>query len=89
MVALTLCMAVFNDWHYMFSDSAFVNGVLHHSDSAAIAQALVLPYWVWGAAVAAFSVGVMAIGIRIALHTDPEEPKPVPPLGTSEWRHSV
>ena len=62
-VGLTLCLAIFSDIDYMFSDHAIVGGQMNASDSAKMANALFLPYWFWGAAVALFSVAVMALGI--------------------------
>ena len=37
------------------------------SDTGQIAEALLLPYWFWGALVAATSFAVLAIGLRAAL----------------------
>lgn len=62
-VALTLCLAIFSDINYMFSDHAIVAGQMHPSDSAQMAKALLLPYWFWGGVVAVFSLTVMAAGI--------------------------
>jgi hypothetical protein len=63
LIAATLCLSWFNDLDYMFSSQAVVNGVVHPSDSALIAQALWLPYWFWGGVVAAFSLGAVTMGI--------------------------
>lgn len=66
LIAVTLCLSWFTDLNYMFSDQALVNGSLHLSDSAGMAQALWLPYWFWGAAVALCSLGLLVMGIRMA-----------------------
>ena len=66
-VALQLCLSVFKDLDYMFSDQALVGGRMMLSDSAAIARVLVLPYWFWGAVTAIFAFSVLAIGFRAAL----------------------
>ena len=63
LLAATLCLSWFTDLDYMFSAQAVVNGVAHPSDSAVIAQALWLPYWFWGAVVAAFSLATVALGV--------------------------
>lgn len=68
LVALTLCLSWWRDLNYMFSAEALVNGVPHPSDSALIAQALWLPYWFWGAAVALFSLVLTALGIWFVGH---------------------
>ena len=63
LVATTLCLSWFTDLGYMFSAQATVNGMVRPSDSAAIADALWLPYWFWGGVVACFSLAVAALGI--------------------------
>ena len=62
-IAATLCLSWFNHLGYLFSAQAVVNGVTLPSDSSVIAQALWLPYWFWGGAVALFSMAVTAWGI--------------------------
>src|SRR3990167_3601208 len=64
LMAATLCLSWFTDINYMFSAQAMVGGVAHPSDSAVIAQALWLPYWFWGGVIAAFSLALVALGIR-------------------------
>jgi hypothetical protein len=79
LIGVQLCLSVFRDVSYMFSDGALVDGVLHPSDSAQIADALLLPYWFWGALTAAFSFAVLAIGLYLALKSPPKvAPIPVP-----------
>ena len=63
LIALTLCLSWFTDLGYMFSAYAEVDGTRHPSDSALIAQALWLPYWFWGGAIALFSLVVAILGI--------------------------
>ena|ERR1035437_1232388 len=63
LIAVTLCLSWWRDLNYMFSAQALVNGVGYPSDSALIAQALWLPYWFWGAALALFSLALTALGI--------------------------
>jgi Peptidase M50B-like len=88
-VAITLCMAIFRDIDYMFSDHANVSGVMNPSDSAQMAKALFLPYWVWGAIVAAFSVIVMWIGIGVAAkssRSSSSEEVQGSPANGSDWK---
>lgn len=63
LIALTLCLSWFTDLGYMFSAQAMVNGAAQASDSAVIADALWLPYWFWGGAIAFFSLMVALLGI--------------------------
>ena len=50
----------------MFSKEAVIDGVVYPSDSAAMAEALFLPYWFWGSLVAVFSTLSTVVGILIA-----------------------
>jgi len=65
-IAALLCLAWYRDLDYMFSAHAFVGGTSTPSDSALIAEALVLPYWFWGGFVAVVSLALLAIGLRVA-----------------------
>lgn len=65
-LALVLCLSWFTDLGYMFSAYADVDGTRHPSDSALIAQALGLPYWFWGGAVALVSLVTAGLGIAFA-----------------------
>lgn len=62
-IALTLCLSWLKDLDYMFSAVAVVDGAGHPSDTAAIADALWLPYWFWGSVIATVSMGVTLAGI--------------------------
>ena len=64
LIATTLCLAWFSDLDYLFSAEAVVIGARYPSDSAVIAQALWLPYWFWGGAVALFSLAMTVFGIH-------------------------
>ncbi|WP_375559014.1 M50 family metallopeptidase [Bernardetia sp. OM2101] len=54
--------STFLSWDYMFSDSAKM-GV---SDTQAIANLLILPYWFWGGAIALFAVFMLLVSLKIA-----------------------
>lgn len=66
LVGVQLCLAIFRDVGYMFSPGGLVGGVQRSSDSAAIAEALFLPYWFWGGLTAAFSFAVLGLGTYLA-----------------------
>ena len=66
LIAAVLCLSWFRDLDYMFSSSAVIGGVERKSDSAVIAEALWLPFWFWGALVAALSLALLALGLWIA-----------------------
>lgn len=73
LVGVNLCLAIFKDVHYMFSEGGVIDGVKRMSDSAAIAEALFLPYWLWGALTALFSFVVLALGIYLAFRQQSKE----------------
>lgn len=62
-VAVTLCLSLYQDLDYMFSATARVAGATMPSDSAAIAAALWLPYWFWGGVIAAAALAVLVAGV--------------------------
>lgn len=66
-LGVQLCIALFRDVDYMFSPGGIINGQRQNSDSAAIAEALLLPYWFWGGLTALFSFTVLVLGLRTAL----------------------
>ncbi len=72
LVGVQLCVSVFRDIRYMFSNKVVIDGVERLSDSAAIAEALWLPYWVWGAIVAAVAFAVLCLGLFMALRRLPQ-----------------
>ncbi len=74
LIGVLLCMAVFRDVDYMFSEGGLVGGQPARSDSAAIAEALFLPYWFWGGLVAATSFAVLIAGSWFALRRRPSLP---------------
>ncbi len=84
-IGVQLCLAVFRDLSYMFSPGGMIQGQMQRSDSAAIAEALFLPYWFWGGLTAAFSFAVLGLGLYLALkpaktvskEPDLTEPSPV------------
>lgn len=47
------CISAWQQFDYLFSSSAVIGGTLHRSDTGAIADALFLPYWLWGAIISA------------------------------------
>lgn len=52
------CISVWQQFDYLFSSGGSVGGAQQRSDTGAIADALLLPYWFWGAAI---SLGILAM----------------------------
>ncbi len=66
-VAVQLALSVFSRGDYLFTDVAMTAVGPQPSDVANMADALLLPYWVWGAACGAFSVVVLGAGLLTLL----------------------
>jgi hypothetical protein len=60
-----LAMAVFSRGDYLFTEYAQTASGRMPSDVGQMAEALLLPYWVWGALCGLFSVAVLALGLWI------------------------
>lgn len=58
LLGVQACISAWKQFGYLFSSGASIGGQLHRSDTGAIADALLLPYWFWGAAI---SVAIMAL----------------------------
>lgn len=65
--SLQLSLSVFSRLDYLFTATAQTSQGLMPSDVAQISNALWLPYWFWGGICAAFSVGILIFGLRVAL----------------------
>lgn len=62
-LAIELSLAAFSRADYLFTAEANTGLGTMPSDTAQIAQALWLPYWFWGGAIALLSLLVLAIGL--------------------------
>ena len=51
LLGVQACISVWQQFGYLFSSGGSVGGQLQRSDTAAIADALLLPYWFWGSAI--------------------------------------
>lgn len=78
-LAIELSLAAFSRADYLFTAEADTGLGTMPSDTALIAQALWLPYWFWGGAIALMSLVVLAGGLCAfvrALRTAPAPPGP-------------
>lgn len=62
--ASQLALSVFSRSDYLFTDKALTSAGVMPSDVALIADALIVPYWFWGALCGLFSLAVLSFGIR-------------------------
>jgi hypothetical protein len=61
-LAVQLSLSVFSRADYLFTDTAHTAAGAHPSDVAHMAEALLLPYWFWGAVCGLFSLAILAAG---------------------------
>jgi hypothetical protein len=66
-LAVQLSLSVFSRGDYLFMERAHTVAGDFPSDVANMSTALFLPYWFWGALCGAFSVAVLALGVRLYL----------------------
>lgn len=67
LLGVQACISAWHDTGYLFSDGGLVGGQAQRSDTAAIADSLLLPYWFWGAAISVLIVALLATSLRFAL----------------------
>lgn len=60
------CISVWRQFDYLFSSGGYVGGQAARSDTAAIADVLLLPYWFWGALISAGIVALLWWSLRTA-----------------------
>ncbi|MBD2105213.1 M50 family metallopeptidase [Leptolyngbya sp. FACHB-261] len=60
------CISTYHQLDYLFMNQAVIGGQLMRSDSAQIAQQLLLPYWFWGLLMAAGSFLILLKSLRVA-----------------------
>jgi hypothetical protein len=67
LLGVQACISAWRDTSYLFSDGGLVAGQSQRSDTAAIADSLLLPYWFWGGAISMLIVALLAGSLRFAL----------------------
>jgi Peptidase M50B-like len=66
LIGVQACISTWKQFDYLFSPGGTVGGQLQRSDTSAIADALLLPYWVWGAIISAAILALLWASFRIA-----------------------
>lgn len=64
LLGVQACISVWRQFAYLFSTGGVGPGSL--SDTAAIADALILPYWLWGAIISAMTILMLVWSISVA-----------------------
>jgi hypothetical protein len=59
-------ISAWQQFDYLFSPGGTVGGQLHRSDTGAIADVLLLPYWFWGASISAAILALLWGSFRLA-----------------------
>ena len=70
-LAIQLSVSVFSRSDYLFTRVARTGAGNMPSDAAQIAEALLLPYWVWGGLCGLVSLAVLALGMWLYLRPMP------------------
>ena len=66
LLGVQAAISAWQQFDYLFSPGGNVGGELQRSDTAAIADALLLPYWVWGAFISATILALLWASFRLA-----------------------
>src|SRR5688500_6935653 len=67
LLGVQACISSWRDMGYLFSDGGLVAGQPQRSDTAAIADSLLLPFWFWGGAISLLIMALLAASLRFAL----------------------
>jgi hypothetical protein len=67
LLGVQACISTWHDVGYLFSEGGLVAGQAQRSDTAAIADSLLLPYWFWGGAISLLILALLAASLRFAL----------------------
>jgi hypothetical protein len=70
-IGIQLCLGSLADIDYMFTESFVRDGQVRLSDTQRIAEHWLLPYWVWGALIAAASIALLITALYYAWVRDP------------------
>jgi hypothetical protein len=69
------CISTYHQLDYLFMPSAVIGGQRMSSDTGQMAEALLLPYWVWGGLIAGFSFVLLVISLWLASRAPKESPQ--------------
>jgi peptidase M50B-like protein len=66
LLGVQACISVWRQFDYLFSPGGSVGGRLQRSDTGAIADVLLLPYWFWGATISAAILALLGWSFWLA-----------------------
>ncbi|TRW16729.1 M50 family metallopeptidase [Glacieibacterium frigidum] len=61
------CISAWKQFGYLFTAGGSIGGQMHRSDTGAIADALLLPYWLWGTLISLGIAALMFWSLKVAL----------------------
>lgn len=67
LLGVQACISTYRSTNYLFSAGGVIDGRYERSDTAAIADALLLPYWFWGAAISVLILLLLVASLWFAL----------------------
>lgn len=66
-IGVLAAMSMLRDWDYLFSCRAVIGGQVMLSDTCAIQEALLLPYWLWAIVIIGISGIIVGFSLKYAL----------------------
>jgi len=69
LIGVQAAIGAWQQFDYLFSPGGHVGGELHRSDTGAIADVLLLPYWFWGAIISATILALLWWSFRRAFRS--------------------
>ena len=66
LIGVQACISVWQQFDYLFSPGGAVGGQLQRSDTGAIADVLLLPYWFWGATISIVILALLWLSFSLA-----------------------
>jgi hypothetical protein len=66
LLGVEAAISAWQQFDYLFSPGGNVGGELHRSDTGAVADVLLLPYWFWGATISAAILALLWWSFRMA-----------------------
>lgn len=67
LLGVQACISVWQQFGYLFSPGGRIGGQLQRSDTAVIADVLLMPYWFWGAVISLAICALLWWSLRLAL----------------------
>jgi hypothetical protein len=70
LLGVQAAISAWQQFDYLFSPGGTVGGQLHRSDTGAVADVLLLPYWFWGAIISAAILALLWWSLRLVFRAE-------------------